>query len=42
VRGVFISHSSRDVEVARALKGRLERAGITGFMAPDDMRGSDD
>ena len=39
---IFISHSSRDVEVARGLKVRLGRAGLTGFMAPDDMRGSDD
>lgn len=38
---IFISHSSRDVEVARSLKARLEGAGLSAFIAPDDMHGAD-
>jgi class 3 adenylate cyclase len=38
---IFISHSSRDVEVAQALKGQLQRVGLTAFIAPDDMHGVD-
>ena len=38
---IFISHSSRDVEIARSFKARLKAAGLSAFMAPDDMHGAD-
>jgi TIR domain/Protein of unknown function (DUF3617) len=34
---VFISHHSSQVLLARQLKAKLEQAGITGWMAPDDI-----
>ena len=37
---LFISHSSADVEVARELRGVLESAGYTCWLAPDDVIGT--
>ncbi|HTU10845.1 MAG TPA: TIR domain-containing protein [Allosphingosinicella sp.] len=34
---VFISHHSSQAALARALKAKLAAAGITGWMAPDDI-----
>jgi hypothetical protein len=34
---VFISHHSGQAALARALKAKLEQAGIRGWMAPDDI-----
>jgi hypothetical protein len=34
---VFISHHSSKAALARALKAKLEQAGIQGWMAPDDI-----
>lgn len=34
---VFISHHSSQAAIARQLKAMLERAGISGWMAPDDI-----
>jgi hypothetical protein len=38
---LFLSHSSDDAEVARELRGILEAAGYTCWMAPDDVVGPD-
>jgi hypothetical protein len=40
-RDIFISHSSGDEAVARDLRGLLETAGYTCWMAPDDIVGTD-
>jgi limonene-1,2-epoxide hydrolase len=37
-RDVFISHSTKDVEVAEELCARLEREGISVWIAPRDVR----
>ena len=34
---VFISHHSSEVDLARRLKAVLQKTGITGWMAPDDI-----
>jgi TIR domain len=39
-RDLFISHSSGDAEVARALRAILDEAGYTSWMAPDDIVGT--
>jgi len=36
---VFISHSARDVDAARQLRGHLEAGGYRCWMAPDDIAG---
>lgn len=38
---LFISHSSSDATVARELRGLLEAAGYTCWLAPDDVTGTD-
>jgi len=40
-RDLFISHSSEDADVARALRADLEAAGYSCWMAPDDVVGTE-
>ncbi|MEO5705148.1 MAG: TIR domain-containing protein [Candidatus Limnocylindrales bacterium] len=40
-RDVFISHSSRDADAARALRAVLESVGYSCWMAPDDVTSTD-
>ena len=37
---VFISHSSKDVDIARVLRGEIESVGGTCWLAPDDVGGT--
>ena len=37
----FISYSSKDDEFSRRLYSRMQRAGLTVFFAPEDMKGGD-
>ena len=39
---VFISHSSKDKEIAEAICSSLEALGIKCWMAPRDIRGGED
>ena len=39
---VFISHSSKDKEIAEIICNSLEARGIKCWMAPRDIRGGDD